>query len=88
MEDYEIDFDTCCPKCEHDRIHFRHCIGISCNDGYIDISADYYMTEGSMTIKCDECKGTGIERWCPSCGAELSDVKQEYPEEEINSKSQ
>jgi len=80
QEDYEI--DTCeCPKCGHNT-HSRRCSEITCNDGGIDESEEDYMIEGSVIVECDVCKGTGIERWCPKCGAELSGVH--FEDEEYN----
>ena len=58
MEDYELE-DVACPKCDHHPIHSRDCSNIHCNDGYI-------------IERCPDCNGIGIERWCPSCGYDIS----------------
>lgn len=54
-----------------------------CEDGWID---EYEFdpinyAEGEFQTRCRDCSGTGIERWCPGCGTDLSDVNCE---EEIN----
>ena len=72
MSDYEIDFETPCPKCGHDRTHHRPCIGF-CDDGWIDEYDDdpiNYMP-GEEERLCLECWGTGTEWWCPECGLNI-----------------
>lgn len=76
-EDYEIDSGTECPKCGHSPIHSRTCTNW-CEDGYFDVYDDdpiYSPIPGIEFIKCDECKGTGVEVWCPNCGTNLSEMK-------------
>jgi len=72
MEDYQIDFESTCPKCGHNRIHWRNCINF-CDEGYIDLyeSDPIYYQPGEVK-KCPECRGTGVEIWCPNCGKNLS----------------
>lgn len=72
--DYEIDYDEHCPKCNRTPVHWRHCNQIGCDDGYIDMHEyddPLWWDPGEYEI-CDECNGTGIEKWCPGCGANLS----------------
>lgn len=77
MDDYELDTDSCCPQCGHEPIHYRRCAGLHCDDGWID-ETEFDPNEGDPHVRCEECHGTGIERWCPGCGADLSlIVKQE-----------
>lgn len=75
MEDYEIDYETSCPKCGHDRIHYRDCINIHCIDGDIDLyDEDPLWYTAGETEECSECGGTGVEKWCPNCGENLSGI--------------
>lgn len=71
MDDYEIDTDLDCPKCGHSSVHFRWCGVIHCEDGWIDLGDEDDYTEGESWEPCQECHGTGIERWCPSCGVDI-----------------
>lgn len=69
FDDYELD-DLACPACGHEPTHSR-CCG-ECDDGYNDEYDDdpINFTPGESLIRCAECHGTGIERWCPQCGAD------------------
>lgn len=72
--DYDVDYDESCPKCGHSPIHYRDCRVIGCDDGLIDLHEyddPLWYDEGDTEV-CDECNGTGIEKWCPKCGANLS----------------
>jgi len=71
--DYDI-VDHPCPKCGHEPTHVRHCQVIHCEDGYIDEHEDdaINFAPGEAYSVCQECRGTGIERWCPSCGHDLN----------------
>ena len=72
MEDYEVDYEVHCPKCQHSPLHHRSCTNW-CEDGYLEEFADDIEIEGTgYEVKCPECKGTGVEWWCPSCGENLS----------------
>lgn len=76
---YDIDFETSCKKCGHDRVHYRSCINF-CNEGYHDEHDDDPINSPIPGIEyriCVECRGTGIERWCPKCGENLSGVEAE-----------
>lgn len=68
MEDYELD-DLYCPDCGH-QTKSRHCSEITCEEGGI-------LLPGTNIVTCENCQGTGIERWCPSCGKDLSGYKFE-----------
>ena len=70
-EEYEIS-EGKCPKCGHDKIHSRYCQVFDCLDGSIDESEEDYFLPGTVIVTCEECKGTGVEVWCPKCGANLS----------------
>jgi hypothetical protein len=70
MENYDIE-DFICPECGHEGTRSRDCISM-CDDGWFDQSEEEYMNPGTAMFPCDECKGTGIERWCPSCHTNLS----------------
>jgi hypothetical protein len=85
-DDYEIEYDLACPKCNHSPIHSRDCINW-CNEGYMDEYDDDPINnpeEGVSLYACRECKGTGIERWCPKCGENLSGHHFEEWDEENN----
>lgn len=73
--EYEIDYETSCPECGHDRIHQRYCNNF-CDDGYFDEYEQdpINFTPGEEYTTCYECRGTGIERWCPNCGENLSGI--------------
>jgi hypothetical protein len=75
-DDYEIDDEANCPKCGHSPIHYRDCTNW-CDEGYFDLSEDdpiNFMPDESYR-RCDECRGTGVEVWCPKCGENLSGKK-------------
>lgn len=82
MDDYEIDDECSCPKCGRNPIHRRDCTNF-CNEGYFDESDDdpINFSPGESYEKCPECNGTGVEVWCPHCGANLSGVKLECEDE-------
>lgn len=82
-EDYEIDYENSCPKCGHSPIHCRDCTNF-CDEGYFDESEDDPINfyPGESERKCEECKGTGVEIWCPHCGANLSGYN--FPDEDEN----
>lgn len=71
MDHYQIEYIPC-PKCDHHLIHSNDCINIACEDGSVDISDDDFLSPGSNYETCSECNGTGILRWCPSCGYDIS----------------
>lgn len=72
MEDYELSEDSC-PKCGK-QTHYRTCN--QCEEGSIDVSEDEFEIEGTSCIRCENCKGKGIEHWCPKCGYDLILKKQ------------
>jgi len=71
-EEYEIDYDLTCPKCGHSPLHSRECMNW-CEDGFFDENDDdpINFAPGEAYRQCQECRGTGIERWCPFCGVNL-----------------
>lgn len=73
MNDYEIDSDLDCPRCNHTPTHYRRCGVIGCDDGYFDEYDDDPINygPGEALTRCSTCHGSGIERWCPSCGADI-----------------
>ncbi len=73
MEDFSIDSDENCPSCGHSPIHFRNCLGLHCDDGFIDSYIDDPINfyPGEELTFCDECSGNGIEKWCPECGLDI-----------------
>jgi DnaJ-class molecular chaperone len=70
--EYDLDDELSCPACGHSPLHSRRCSNIHCQGGSVDESDEDYMLEGSVLVICEECKGTGVERWCPKCGENLS----------------
>lgn len=72
--DYEIDDETSCPKCGHSPIHYRNCQELMCNEGWMDEHDDdpINFAPGESEYPCQECRGTGTEKWCPKCGENLS----------------
>jgi len=76
MEDYEIDYETACPKCGNYKIHYRTCA--ECEDGYIYLYDEDPLWYDSNEYKvCTSCKGTGVQMWCPECGKNLSGINLE-----------
>lgn len=71
--DHEIDYEEKCFKCGHSPLHHRKCTAL-CEDGIFDLYDDdpINFDPGESVNICDECKGTGVEWWCPSCGENLS----------------
>ena len=73
MEDYEIDYEQSCPKCEFNQSYYRQCDQFDCNGGMIDQHFDdpiSYPVEGKDLYTCPECEGTNKREWCPKCGYE------------------
>lgn len=82
-DEIEHEYDLTCPACGHSPLHSRDCDVIGCSEGYRDEYDDdpiNFPEEGVDLYKCDECKGTGIVRWCPSCGKDLTG--HSFPDEE------
>lgn len=79
MPDYEQDYDTHCPHCDHTPVHLRDCGELGCDDGYFDEYEDDAInySPGECLTRCDTCNGTGIEMWCPSCGQDPRKVRKE-----------
>lgn len=72
MEEYDLDYEGECPKGRHSPIHYKDCSNF-CEDGYIDESEDdpINFMPGESLHPCSDCRGTGVEVWCPGCGAKL-----------------
>ena len=83
-EEYEVDFERNCPKCGHNPIHYRDCMNLGCDEGYFDESDDDPINffPGEMISECSDCHGTGVEVWCPACGANLSGIDTNNDEDE------
>jgi DnaJ-class molecular chaperone len=81
--EFEIDSEATCPKCQHEGVHYRDCTNF-CEDGFHDESDDdpINFMPGESLEKCAECKGTGVEVWCPKCGANLSGIKLHEDEDD------
>lgn len=78
-DDYEIDGIEC-PKCGHNT-RSRCCTDVACEGGGIDDSDEDYLLPGTNITLCENCKGTGIERWCPNCGVDLTG--QHFEDDEL-----
>lgn len=78
MQDFDIEDEFTCPNCGHSPLHSRDCTNF-CDDGFFDESDNDPINffPGEEFRRCEECKGTGVERWCPSCGANLSGVNDD-----------
>lgn len=72
MSDYQQDYETRCPHCGHSPTHWRECQELGCNEGQIDVfDEDPLWYSPGETETCTACYGTGIEQWCPKCGADV-----------------
>lgn len=88
LEDGIADTDTACPICGHCPTRSRSCTAISCDEGWIDCYEDDAINyaPGEEYEMCEECQGTGVVHWCPSCGAFLSGrYTSDEEEEELQS---
>lgn len=64
MTDEWIDDFRACQKCGGE-MTVRQCCGYGCDGGeYLDEDG----INGDSWERCDDCAGTGYERWCKSCG--------------------
>ena len=83
MADFEVDYDLECPKCHHTPLHSDRCQRCGDIEGTEDLSDDDPVNyrQGTL-VRCRECKGHGIIRWCPGCKANLTgqDVIDNSPE--------
>ncbi len=66
---YEDDYDRPCPHCGNPFTRWRRCQWSGCEDGYISLYDEdpLYYDEDDEEM-CEDCRGTGIEEWCPKCG--------------------
>ncbi len=82
MEEYEIDYEGKCTKCGHSPTHYRDCTEFDCEEGLVEEFFDDIEIPGTGDIvTCRECKGTGIESWCPKCGENLSGFGKDEDDE-------
>ena len=82
--DYEIDDGPPCPQCGNFETRSRRCESFQCEDGFCDEHEDdpINYAPGEAFSTCEECHGTGIERWCPKCGLDITAYNQRNPIEE------
>lgn len=67
-DDYDLD-DLPCPACGHWPTRSRNCP--NCDEGWIDrYEEDPLWYSPGEEEMCQECSGTGLQRWCPECGAD------------------
>lgn len=73
MDEYELD-DRECYNCQHCPTHYRECDEIGCCNGLIDMSEEDPLNyaPGEEFENCPQCKGAGVEWWCPACGTDLA----------------
>ena len=71
-DDFQLDYEIC-PRCGHYPTKSRACHVMGCEDGYIDMHEynDPLWYDEGETEMCRDCYGTGVEKWCPSCGLDL-----------------
>lgn len=75
--DYEVNFESPCPACGNASTHWRRCSELSCDDGFLDEYEDDLVNYAPGDyVACGNCKGTGIEHWCPACGADVNEVEE------------
>jgi hypothetical protein len=72
-DDEEID-DLACPACGHHETRSRDCQECNEVNEVCDCIDDMcqgsgYCIHGDGMSICRDCNGSGIERWCPKCGA-------------------
>ena len=73
-DDVQYD-DGQCPNCKRwGTLRFRDCTEFNCEDGFIDEHEDdpINYAPGEEFSTCQECRGTGIVRWCSGCGTDLT----------------
>jgi len=50
---------------------------MGCEDGWIDrFDEDPLWYDENQPERCEDCHGTGIERWCPKCGFDLQKPRE------------
>jgi hypothetical protein len=75
-DDFEVDYDTSCPHCGHEKTHHRECR--ECEDGLVNrFDEDPLWYDVDECEVCDTCKGKGYEHWCPNCG-ESVEIQNPY----------
>lgn len=75
--DYEFD-DRECSKCGHSPTHSRVCSECHGNGGFDLYDEDpINFSPGEEFETCEVCCGSGIEWWCPECGTDLQEDRQQ-----------
>lgn len=77
-DDYVFDLDGACPRCGEQELRWRDCDQIGCEDGFIDEHDDdpVNFAPGEESYMCEECFGTGSQKWCSKCGLDIT--RQEH----------
>jgi len=54
--------------------HRRGCTNLHCEEGFVDEAEEdaVNFAPGEEYRLCTDCYGSGSERWCPHCGADIS----------------
>ena len=73
MLNFEIDADQECPVCGKSPTRHRVCTEPGCRRGWLEPQYDdAYMIDPDRSTPCLVCQGSGVIRWCSSCGADLT----------------
>lgn len=75
--DYEFD-DRECLKCGHSPTHSRECSQCHGDGGFDCYDEDpINFSPGEQIEPCEVCSESGIEHWCPECGADQAAMRLE-----------
>jgi hypothetical protein len=91
-DDFGDDEPISCPACGHSPTRSRHC-GVCGGEGTRELQdapeewGEDIMAEENRLIGCRECDSTGIERWCPKCGADYWRAKRDKERSERKAKA-
>lgn len=73
MAGYEVEYEGECPKCGHTPMHSEICQECCDTDGIADLYYEDPLRYGPGSyVVCSGCKGYGVVRWCPGCGAYIA----------------